>query len=305
MARVLVVDDSALDLRLIGSLLEKDDDLELEYAIHGADALAKMERSAFDLVVTDLVMPEMDGLELVNVVKEEYPDVPVILITARGNEEIAVQALEQGAASYVPKRRLAENLLETVHAVLALSFRKRRQTQLMEYLADNQCSFVLENDPALIDLLATHLQEEAARMGICDRTERTRLGVALGEALKNALYHGNLEVSREVREKDRKAHDALVARRCGETPYRDRRIHVEAKLSRRQASFTVRDDGSGFDLSTLPDPTDPASLERTGGRGVLLMRTLMDEVVYNQAGNAVTLVKHCSSERDLIESEDS
>jgi len=305
MARVLVVDDSALDLRLIGSLLQKDDDLEMEYAVHGADALAKMKRSDFDLVVTDLVMPEMDGLELVNVVKGEYPHVPVILTTARGNEEIAVQALEQGAASYVPKRRLAENLLETVHAVLALSLRKRRQTQLLEYLTRDHCCFMLENDPALIDLLATHLQEEAARMGICDRAERTRLGVALAEALKNALYHGNLEVSREVRDKDRKAHDELVARRCREAPYRDRRIHVEANLSRRRASFTVRDDGPGFDLAALPDPTEPLSLEGTGGRGMLLMRTLMDEVVYNQAGNAVTLVKLCSSERDPIESEDS
>ncbi len=56
--------------------------------------------------------------------------------------------------------------------------------------------------------------------------------------------------------------------------------------------FVVRDQGLGFDLNTLPDPTDPANLEKASGRGVLLMRMLMDEVKNNRVGNAVTLVKY-------------
>jgi CheY-like chemotaxis protein/anti-sigma regulatory factor (Ser/Thr protein kinase) len=295
MTRVLVVDDSAADLRLICELLEEDPELEVGCAVHGVDALAKIAEAVPDLVVTDLVMPEMDGLELVKALKQQVPLVPVVLVTARGNEEIAVRALQQGAASYVPKRGLAGSLLGTVHTVLSLSQRERSQTELMGCLARNDCRFILENDASLIRPLATLLQEEAACMGLCDRGERTRLGVALEEALANALYHGNLEVDAELREKDRKAYDALVARRREEPPYCDRRIHVEANLSRHEAVFVVRDDGAGFDPSTLPDPADPASLERATGRGVLLMRTLMDEVVYNDAGNAVTLVKRCAS----------
>jgi len=57
----------------------------------------------------------------------------------------------------------------------------------------------------------------------------------------------------------------------------------------------VRDEGSGFDPAALPDPTAPANLERVSGRGVLLLRTFMDEVIYNELGNAVTLVKRCHS----------
>jgi CheY-like chemotaxis protein len=291
MTRVLVVDDSAVDLRLIGGLLGEEADLEVECAAHGADALAKMKDSEFDLVVTDLVMPEMDGLELVSVVRKEYPSVPVILVTAQGNEEIAVQALERGAASYVPKARLGETLLDTVHDVLALSYHKRRETELLGCLARNECSFVLDNDPDLIAPLAAHLQDEAVRIGLCGEAEGTRLGVALEEALKNALYRGNLEVDRELREKDRAAHDVLIAQRRDEPPYCDRRIHVEARLEPREATFVVRDEGSGFDPAVLPDPADPESLEKRGGRGVLLMRALMDGVVYNDAGNAVTLIK--------------
>ena len=73
MPTVLVVDDSAVDRRLVGRLLEEDAELQLEYAVHGVDALAKMEHVIPDLIVTDLMMPKMDGLELVGVVKCRYP----------------------------------------------------------------------------------------------------------------------------------------------------------------------------------------------------------------------------------------
>jgi CheY-like chemotaxis protein len=291
MTNVLVVDDFPADRQLVGRLLEQDGDLKVEYAVHGADALAKMEQKLPDLVVTDLVMPQMDGLELVRVVTERYPLVPIILMTAQGNEEIAVGALQWGAASYVPKRRLADNLLDTVHEVLRLSYHKRRETQLMGCMTKHECSFVLDNDPELIGPMATHLQEEAARIGLCDYVEGTRLGVALEEALKNALYHGTLEVGHQLREGQRQAYGALVAERRQQAPYRDRHVYVEAEISATGATFVIRDDGPGFDVASLPDPTDPASLAATTGKGVLLMRSFMDDVAYNEEGNAVTLIK--------------
>jgi CheY-like chemotaxis protein/anti-sigma regulatory factor (Ser/Thr protein kinase) len=291
MAKVLVVDDSQTDRQTIGALLEAARDLEVQYAVDGADALAKMQQTLPDLVVTDLMMPRMDGLELVGTVTERYPLVPVILTTAQGNEETAIQALQRGAASYVPKRRLADNLLDTVREVLRFSQRKRSETQLMGCMTRHEGRFVLDNDPGLIEALVTYLQEEAAQFRFCDEVEGRRLGVALEEALKNALFHGNLELERKLREQDKEAYDALVTRRREQPPYRDRRIHVDAKLSPDGATFVIRDEGLGFDTSSLPDPAKPASLEKTSARGVLLMRALMDEVVFNESGNAVTLVK--------------
>jgi anti-sigma regulatory factor (Ser/Thr protein kinase) len=63
-------------------------------------------------------------------------------------------------------------------------------------------------------------------------------------------------------------------------------------VSRYKATFVIADQGSGFDASQLPNPSDPIVLERPSGRGILLMRTFMDEVHYNSTGNLVTLVKH-------------
>jgi len=58
-----------------------------------------------------------------------------------------------------------------------------------------------------------------------------------------------------------------------------------------QAVFVVRDEGHGFDFGSLPDPTEPENIELASGRGVLLMRSFMDEVMFNEIGNEVTMVK--------------
>jgi CheY-like chemotaxis protein/anti-sigma regulatory factor (Ser/Thr protein kinase) len=296
MLNLLVVDDSAVDRRYIGDLLGRDSDICVEYAAQGVEALARIQQARHDLVVTDLVMPEMNGLELVTVLRERHPRVPVILMTSRGSEEVAVQALQRGAASYVPKRALGRQLLETIHRVWAVSGRERGHWRLMGRMTENNCAFVLENDAELILPLVAYLQDSLGQLGLCDEADRTRVGVALEEALANALHHGNLEIGSELRGRDDPAYYALVADRRARSPYRDRRIHIEATLTTHKAIFIVRDEGSGFDPSQLPDPTDPANLEKASGRGILLMRTFMDEVAFNDQGNAVTLTKMCRPE---------
>jgi CheY-like chemotaxis protein/anti-sigma regulatory factor (Ser/Thr protein kinase) len=299
MTTVLVVDDSAVDRRLVGGLLEKDAELKVRYAVDGADAQTAMSRGPVDLVVTDLVMPGMDGLQLVAAIRITTPHIPVILMTSKGSEEIAVRALQEGAASYVPKRVLAQDLLDMVHRVLALSGRQRCHSRLLGRMSRNHCAFVLENDSALISTLVAYLQDSVLQMGLCDDAQCTRIGVALEEALVNALYHGNLEVGSELRGEEDNAFYRVAAERNRQAPYRDRRIHVEAALSRDEAVFTIRDEGPGFDPSRLPDPTDPESLERVSGRGLLLMRAFMDEVTYNRTGNQVTLIKRRSPETPI------
>ncbi|MEE8452261.1 MAG: response regulator [Thermoguttaceae bacterium] len=298
MTSILVVDDSAVDRRLVGGMLQQDSEMDVEFAVHGADAITQMEAALPDLVVTDLMMPEMDGLELVTAVRAQYPLVPVILITSKGSEEVAVEALQRGAASYVPKRSLAKDLFQTVRRVLAVSGHRRGHWRLMGCMTKSHSAFVLENDSTLFSPLVSHLQEEISRLDLCDETERTRIGVALEEALTNALYHGNLGVDSDLREENDEAYCSLVERRRREEPYRNRRIHVEAVLSRDEVSVMIRDEGSGFDPASLPDPTDPVNLDKVSGRGVLLMRTFMDEVIYSDSGEAVTLVKRRNADAD-------
>jgi CheY-like chemotaxis protein len=288
---VLIVDDSAIDRRIAGSIIEKISGMVTIYAEDGAEALRLIARQEPAVVLTDIQMPGMDGLVLVQNIRELHPRLPVILMTANGSEEMAIHALRAGATNYVPKKVLARELPLTLRHVLELSGVDRRRMKLLGSMERRESSFCLESDPELITPLIHLLQDDLAGMGICDETARMRVGVALQEALSNALYHGNLEVSSDLRQDDEREFYGLADSRRNQAPYQDRRIHVEARLDREAATYTIQDEGPGFDTSKLDRPIDPEDLMRVGGRGMLLIRTFMDAVMHNKTGNRVTLVK--------------
>jgi CheY-like chemotaxis protein/anti-sigma regulatory factor (Ser/Thr protein kinase) len=280
-----------VDRKRVEGLLRQSGDFALEFAANGAAALRSIADSAPDVVLTDLIMPEMDGLELVAHMVSQYPLIPVILMTGRGSEQTAVQALQAGAASYVPKSVLASLLLETVQHVLDAAQEERGELRLMDCLMRSDTTFILGNDASMIGPLVNYLHRTIRAIGLCDQACGIRVCVALEEAINNALFHGNLEIESSLRTGDSGAYQQLVAERLRTAPFSKRTINVQARFTRQEATFVVRDEGPGFDPDALPDPTDPENLEKASGRGLLLMRTFMDAVEFNRQGNEVTMVK--------------
>src|SRR4029077_13987661 len=131
---------------------------------NGVEALALLEKQLPDVVLTDMLMPEMDGLQLVQAIRGKYPGLPVILMTAHGSEDIAIQALQKGAASYVPKKSLARDLAETLEAVLVASRSRQQEKRLLERMEVFETRFVLDNDTSLIPALVGHLEEDLNRL---------------------------------------------------------------------------------------------------------------------------------------------
>lgn len=304
MSKVLIVDDSPVDRRLAGKLLEKrsvdgegveDTGITVVYATNGREALDVVAKDRPDAIVSDLQMPELNGLELVLQMRARFPLTPVIVMTAHGSEELAVRALQSGAASYVPKRELSRDLLEVVESVIDTAHGKRDQLRLMTSLEQTESRFVLENDPSLIPPLVAYLKQNVFRMSGSDETGLIQTTMALREALLNAMEHGNLQLDSALRENDEHSYHELARQRRRELPYRDRRVYVQARETRTEAIYIIRDEGPGFDTSQLPDPTDPANLEKRSGRGLLLMRAFMSEVRHNERGNEVTLIRRAES----------
>lgn len=284
---VLVVDDSPIDRRLAARLLERAG-FTTRVAENGQQALAALGRERASLVVTDLAMPEMDGLELVEAVRATYADIPVVLMTAVGSEDIAVRALQRGAASYVPKRDLARSLADTVRSIASV---RERHDSPLSTRARSTTRWELRNDLAEIAPVVGLLEARLAHFGLADETALIQVSVALREAMVNAMLHGNLELSSELKESNPAGHDALMQERRNTKPYCDRRVRVTVSEGTGEIACAVSDDGAGFDTSTLPDPTDPAHLERTSGRGLFLIRTFMDDVAHTDGGRTITMVK--------------
>lgn len=294
MARILIVDDNAIDQRLVSGLLTKHLEVDILFAKDGTEALTKIADLEPDLVLTDLNMPQMNGLELVAQMREKYPLIPVILMTAAGSEQIAVQAITAGASSYVSKRRLSQDLCETTKHVLELSGERRTQSLIQQRQQRWETSLVVENDFALVTGVASYLMQNLRGMDVCAPAEEVRIGVAIAEALMNAYFHGNLEVPSSLRDTSSDKYYEAAQQRSQQSPYQDRRIRISARFSRGHAVISVSDDGRGFDTSNLPDPTDPRSIERTHGRGLFLMRSFMDEIRFNESGSTVTMVKQAT-----------
>jgi CheY-like chemotaxis protein len=291
METLLVIDDSAVDRRLAGGLLDRLPEVRVEFALSGDDALARMAELQPSLVVTDLVMPGCTGLELVERMAQEYPHIPVILMTNKGSEDIAVQALRAGAASYVPKSSLAQRLADTVLNVLGLAHQRRSMARVMACLVQSEYHFEIGAQESLIAPLIAHFQSHICAAGVCDEAQVIRVCIAIEEALRNALFHGNLEITSQQRDGDPAEYERVLQHRLSHAPWKDRRLHIHFRLSPREAEVTLRDEGPGFDPHKVSDPTDPENLERVSGRGLLLMRTFMDEVTFNARGNEVTMVK--------------
>lgn len=294
-ATVLVVDDSPLDRRLASRLAAKHPDLRAIDAGNGVEALELIAEQQPDIVLTDLLMPQMDGLSLVEAIRQQHSALPVVLMTAHGSEDTAAQALRRGAASYVPKRDLAAHLVPTLLGLLELTAPNRNQQLVLESLTQSASEFRIGNTARDIAALVYHLESNLGSLTRFDDTTRLQVGVALREALTNAAYHGNLDADSELRESPGGEWEKLLAERSQTPPYSDRRVTVEARLTPSEVEYTITDEGEGFDPSTLPDPTDLAFLERVHGRGLLLIRTFMDEVEHNESGNRIRLKKKLES----------
>lgn len=297
-ALVLVVDDSPTQQLQIQMVLEADG-YRVSLAGDGLEALQAIERERPDIVVTDLQMPNMNGLELVAEIKARHPKIPVILATAVGSETIAAAALQKGASSYVPKMNLATGLSPIVEQVLSLSQVERTLREIASRVESLEICLRLENDETLVPSVIARLEQAAREVDFCNEMLWMQIAMALDEALVNAIFHGNLEASSELRQlDDGKPFVEMVNHRKTISPYKDRQVAVSMNVNRELAKFVITDEGPGFDVSSQPDPTDPANLEKAGGRGLLLIHSFMDDVHHNDRGNQITLVKLKSDGND-------
>jgi len=133
--------------------------------------------------------------------------------------------------------------------------------------APESCTFVLElpSDPGVIETAVAYLVDRLRAYAFAGSRLNLNFRVGVAEALANAMIYGN-----------------------GGDP--SKRVRVEVELSAGEVALQVHDEGAGFDPAQVPDPTLPENLHGTGGRGIFLIRELMDEVRYNEPGNCVRLV---------------
>jgi DNA-binding NtrC family response regulator len=132
--RILIVDDELDMLVLLRMMIEDSTEYEVETTNNPSEAIKILKEKDIDLVISDLKMPGMDGIELFDELREVSPDVPVIIITAYGSLELADEAMKKGVADFITKPFRKDNILFTISRVLELAQIKRENIELKKKL---------------------------------------------------------------------------------------------------------------------------------------------------------------------------
>ncbi len=287
--------------KLVKDTLCCHDDWSVRFVTTEKQALQEIIKEMPALFLVDMQDLVKHGIDLVDTLRRKHPLVPVVLLTRRDDEPI-YQALRHGAVNYVPWKSAETELVEVVESVLLASEVRKCRNRLLSYFIEQHHVFTLGNDTSLIPALITLFQETLLGIGICDQAESVRVNMAMEEALLNAVYHGNLEVSSKLRndpEQGDEPYRKQIDERRRLSPYRERKVTVRAHFTTQEAKIVVTDQGPGFDPGSLPDPTDSEHIELASGRGLLLIRTFMDVVSHNASGNEITMIKKRHSKRTL------
>lgn len=291
MTEILVIHREGPASSAIIQLLNGHEEWRPTLASSAKQAVAILDRHAYALVIVELALADAGPNPLLDQLLDHCAQHPVLLTGGDGTVNQVVQALNRGAAGFVHQAHLQRDLVEQVGRVLSAANQNKSQARLLECMTSARSIYSIESDPVLIPTVLARFQASVRMFRVVDESESTRLAIALEEAISNALYHGNLEVSSKLRRDNLADYYALAKRRRQESPYAQRRIHIVEELDQEKAVFTIRDEGPGFDTSTINVEPDPEDLEALSGRGILLMQAFMDEVTYNDRGNEVTLIK--------------
>lgn len=116
--KILLVDDAAFMRKMIRDTLEKNGYSEIHEAVDGADAVAKYDEIQPDLVVMDITMPNMDGLEALKAIRGKDTSANVVMCSAMGQESMVMDAVRSGAKDFIVKPFKPDRVLKTVTSIL-------------------------------------------------------------------------------------------------------------------------------------------------------------------------------------------
>lgn len=199
-ARILIVDDERNLRRVLAAHLKREG-WEVEEAADGVAALDRLAQDSWSLVITDLKMPNLDGLGLLQQAVARYPDLPVVLITAHGTVETAVSAMKRGAFDYITKPFDQDELLAVVKKALATGERQGREVRRAGPTAAS--SEIIGTSSAIQSVLK-----------MIDRVADSPSSVLI----QGETGTGKELVARALHQKSRRASKPFIAVNCGAIP---------------------------------------------------------------------------------------
>jgi DNA-binding response OmpR family regulator len=273
--KLLIVDDDPSIHELIRAMLAEDG-WQIDGVHNGEEALNKLKAQSYDLVLTDILMPGMDGLTLLSRLRSQQPNAHVVVMTVKNTPDHIVGSLRNDAAGYVSKPFTRDILKETLHNALSTKF----DHDDIKILSDKPywVSLQVRCKLSTADRLTQFIRELPSDL---DPEEREPIATAFRELLMNAIEHGGKLDPKKT-------------------------VDLSYIRTARCIVYYLRDPGEGFQMDKLQhaaianSPDQPyRHLEmreqmgiRPGGFGLLMTKNFADELIYSGKGNEVILIKY-------------
>ena len=291
MTHVLVIDDDLACLKLTEKILS-----EAGYAVHlacdGEDGLRCFNEFQPPIVISDVKMPKLGGIEVLKRIKGIKADTVVVMMTGHGSEAIAAEAIQWGASNYLRKPFTPGDMIMTLYRYRDTVRRDELRHISRCFILREHVEMDLATDLEQVEAAIQHLADRVG-MFVADPEEHMTLRFGIAEMLTNALEHGNLAINYQQKKEafDTESWEELLQERLQDAQLSGRRIQVIFAISRGGMMCSIKDEGSGFDWTVTPDPFDPVNMHRDYGRGIFMTRNYFDEVCYSEGGRKVTLSK--------------
>jgi serine/threonine-protein kinase RsbW len=254
--RILIIDDHD-DLATALSTVFTETSHFVEIAENRAEALNINNIKSFDLVVTDL-----DG-EKCTLNSTDNLNLPTCLPVISAADE-NIKAFKICAANFRRDEFNEDELKNFVETILNYKSQFVDKIEVVQNLRE-KIEFELPSAIGTMHSVLDYLMKRVEKIGVID-VEKSNLFIALDEAFVNAVKHGNKFNAQKL-------------------------VKITAEVSAKEARFTIEDEGEGFKVDEIPDPTNPENLFKTSGRGVMFIYNIMDEVKYNERGNRLEMIK--------------
>jgi len=294
---ILIVDDNVKNANHLTQVLQ-DPDFYLEPAYSGRDALQKLSVKDFDIIVCDIQMPEMSGLELLSHIRHSYDDLAFILMTEEMQQDYLIEAIRLGASDFVRKPVDRIQLLKSIR----LQINKRKD--VLDYLKVSGCvsqaEIKLDLPPAMfqqVDFIKIFTMFFRQNLNISTKIVNELL-LCMEEMLYNAFIHGTMGLKQHERTICYDSYKKLIQHKLQLPEIACKKIHLLLKVDQEQDKiiFEVEDEGEGFDYGLWLErlKTNQGIQLDEYGRGISIIYHLTDKVSFDKNGRFIRIEKKIS-----------
>ncbi len=296
--KILVVDDEPTICNMVLRFLSMNN-YEGDSANNGKEALQLLEKNEYHIVLTDIKMPEMDGIALMRAAKNLRPELVFVIMSGYGTLESAIDTMKMGALNFIKKPISIVELITTIKKAEDIVSNRNIPIRMKPFIKDIKKKLVMTSKEVNdnLDMLVNYLITDISNFDI-DKSQLDNLTLAVYEALNNAVEHGNLELSKEFdRESNMEAFEGFLKAKLKklEVPESaEKKVTIEIDYSGGKIHFTFTDEGKGFDYNGYLTTMQERVFNDKINRGLLLIKNVVDEMSFNESGNQIKMTINIS-----------